>query len=85
MAIFKKKQDEIQLAEGQVVEVEYDKDLVADYQKNYIMEEEGTGADPDAEPYGTQDKLNEVPLEDMFDGNEVVVEEVAADDTNKND
>lgn len=68
--------------EGQVIEVDYNKDLVEEYQRNYIMEEEGIGADPDAEPYDTQTKLNEVPLEDMFDKGEVVVEEVNTDDTN---
>lgn len=70
------------LHEGQVVEVDYNKDLVNEYKRNYIMEEEGIGADPDAEPYDTQTKLNEVPLEDMFDEGEVVVEEVITDDTN---
>lgn len=70
------------LQEGQVVEVDYNKDLVDEYQRNYIMEEEGIGADPDAEPYDTQTKLNEVPLEDMFDEGEVVVEEVITNDTN---
>ena len=70
------------LQEGQVVEVDYNKDLVDEYQRNYIMEEEGIGADPDAEPYDTQTKLNEIPLEDMFDEGEVVVEEVITDDTN---
>ena len=70
------------LQEGQVVEVDYNKDLVNEYQRNYIMEEEGIGADPDADPYDTQTKLNEVPLEDMFDEGEVVVEEVITDDTN---
>ena len=70
------------LQEGQVVEVNYNKDLVNEYQRNYIMEEEGIGADPDAEPYDTQTKLNEVPLEDMFDEGEVVVEEVITNDTN---
>lgn len=70
------------LQEGQIVEVDYNKDLVDEYQRNYIMEEEGIGADPDAEPYDTQTKLNEVPLEDMFDEGEVVVEEVITDDTN---
>ena len=70
------------LKEGQVVEVDYNKGLVDEYQRNYIMEEEGIGADPDAEPYDTQTKLNEVPLEDMFDEGEVVVEEVITDDTN---
>ena len=70
------------LQEGQVIEVDYNKDLVDEYQRNYIMEEEGIGADPDAEPYDTQTKLNEIPLEDMFDEGEVVVEEVITDDTN---
>lgn len=70
------------LHEGQVVEIDYNKDLVEEYKRNYIMEEEGIGADPDAEPYDTQTKLNEVPLEDMFDEGEVVVEEVITDDTN---
>lgn len=70
------------LHEGQVVEIDYNKNLVEDYKRNYIMEEEGIGADPDAEPYDTQTKLNEVPLEDMFDEGEVVVEEVITDDTN---
>ena len=70
------------LQEGQVVEIDYNKDLVEEYKRNYIMEEEGVGADPDAEPYDTQTKLNEVPLEDMFDEGEVVVEEVITDDTN---
>ena len=70
------------LQEGQVVETDYNKDLVEEYKRNYIIEEEGIGADPDAEPYDTQTKLNEVPLEDMFDEGEVVVEEVITDDTN---
>lgn len=70
------------LQEGQIVEVDYNKDIVEEYKRNYIMEEEGIGADPDAEPYDTQTKLNEVPLEDMFDEGEVVVEEVITDDTN---
>ena len=70
------------LQEGQVVEIDYNKDLVEDYKRNYIMEEAGIGEDPDAEPYDTQTKLNEVPLEDMFDEGEVVVEEVITDDTN---
>ena len=70
------------LQEGQIVEIDYNKDLVEDYKRNYIMEEEGIGADPDAEPYDTQTKLNEVPLEDMFDEGEVVVEEVITNDTN---
>ena len=70
------------LQEGQVVETDYNKDLVEEYKRNYIMEEEGIGADPEAEPYDTQTKLNEIPLEEMFDEGEVVVEEVITDDKN---
>lgn len=66
----------------QIIEVEYDKDLVEEYKKNYIMEEEGIGADPDAEPFDTQTNLNEVPLTEMFDKGEVTVEEVVEDDKN---
>ena len=70
------------LQEGQIVEVDYDKNLVKEYQNNYIMEEEGIGADPDAESYDTQTKINEIPLEATFDEGEVVVEEVITNDTN---
>ena len=66
----------------QVIEVEYDKKLVEEYKKNYIMEEEGVGADLDAEPYDTQTKVNEVPFEDMIDEGEVIIEEVVEDDKN---
>lgn len=61
----------------QVIEVEYDKDVVEKYKNNYIMEEEGIGADIDAEPYDTQNKLNEVPFSEMIEDGEVVI-----DDTN---
>lgn len=72
------------LQEGQIVEVDYDKDLVKEYQNNYIMEEEGRGADPDleAEPYGTQTTINEVPFEEMNEEGEVILEEVSEDDKN---
>lgn len=66
----------------QVIEVEYDKKLVEEYKKNYIMEEEGVGADLDAEPYDTQTKVNEVPFEDMIDEGEVIIEEVVENDKN---
>ena len=68
------------MEEEQIIEVEYDKDLVEDYKQNYIMEEEGTGADPEAEPYDTQTTLNETPLDDMLDDGEVEIEEVIEDD-----
>lgn len=62
--------------EKQVIEVEYDKKLVEDYKRNYIMEEEGIGADPDAEPYDTQTKFNTDSKEELFDPEDSVVEEV---------
>lgn len=68
------------MEEEQIIEVEYDKDLVEDYKQNYIMEEEGTGADPEAEPYDTQTTLNETPLDNMLDDGEVEIEEVIEDD-----
>ena len=39
--------------EDQTIEVEYDESLVEEYKDNYIMEEEGIGAD-EAEPYDIQ-------------------------------
>lgn len=62
--------------EKQVIEVEYDKKIVEDYKRNYIMEEEGIGADPDAEPYDTQTKFNADSKEELFDPEDSVVEEV---------
>ncbi len=50
----------------QIIEVEYDKDLVEEYKKNYIMEEEGIGAD-EAEPFDSQSRLNEDSIEDLID------------------
>lgn len=38
---------------NQVIEVEYAEALVEEFKKNYIMEEEGIGAD-DEVPYGEQ-------------------------------
>ena len=69
------------LQEGQVVEVNYNKDLVDEYQRNYIMEEEGIGA-LDEEPFDAQSTLNEVPFEEMIDEGEVIPVEVIEDDTN---
>lgn len=65
----------------QTIEVEYDKDLVEKYKENYITEEEGTGAD-EVEPFDTQTKVNEVPLEEMIEEGEVIIEEVEDDDKN---
>ena len=70
----------------QTTEVDYNKDLVEDYKKNYIMDEEGIGAFDDVEPYDIQTNVN-VPLnfEDINEEGEVTideVEEVVEDDTN---
>lgn len=56
---------------NQKIEVEYNSDLVEDYKKNYIMEEEGIGAD-EAEPYDVQTTFNTDSLEEMLDESTVV-------------
>ena len=65
--------------EEQIIEVEYDKDLVEKYKENYIMEEEGIGAD-ETEPFDTQTKINEVPFEEMNEEGEVILEGVVEND-----
>ena len=65
--------------EEQIIEVEYDKDLVEKYKENYIMEEEGIGAD-EAEPFDLQTTVNEVPFEEMNEEGEVILEEVVEND-----
>lgn len=59
----------------QVIEVDYDKELVEKYKKNYIMEEDGTGAELDAEPFDVQTNVNEVPFEEMIEDGEVVIDD----------
>lgn len=65
--------------EKQIIEVEYDKDLVKKYKENYIMEEEGIGAD-ETEPFDTQTNVNEVSFEEMNEEGEVILEEVVEND-----
>lgn len=65
--------NDIELNEGQVIEVEFDKDKVLDYQNNYIMEEEGIGAEM-GEVYDTQTEFNEDNIEDLLDLDEVAIE-----------
>lgn len=55
----------------QIIEVDYDKDLVEDYKNNYIMEEEGIGAD-EAEPYDIQTAFNEDTPEEMVSEDTVI-------------
>ena len=65
--------------EKQIIEVDYDKDLVEKYKENYIMEEEGIGAN-ETEPFDTQTKINEVPFEEMNEEGEVILEGVVEND-----
>ena len=65
--------------EDQIIEVDYDKKLVEKYKKNYIMEEDGIGAD-EAEPFDIQTNVNEIPFEEMNEEGEVIIEEVVEND-----
>ena len=67
--------------EKQIIEVEYDKDLVEKYKENYIMEEEGIGAD-ESEPFDLQTTVNEDSFEEMNEEGEVILEEVVENDKN---
>ena len=62
---------EVILKDGQIVEVDFNKDLVIDYENNYIMEEEGIGAD-DEMPYDLQTTFNTDTPEEMVDGDTVI-------------
>lgn len=57
----------------QVIEVEYDKDLVKEYKRNYIMEEEGIGADEE-EPYDAQTTFESEEDFDAIYGEGCVIE-----------
>ena len=65
----------------QMIEVDYDKDLVEKYKKNYIMEEEGTG-DIESEPFDLQTTVNEDSFEEMNEEGEVILEGVVENDKN---
>ena len=67
--------------EKQIIEVEYDKDLVEKYKENYILEEEGTG-DIESEPFDLQTTLNGYSFEEMNEEGEVILEEVIENDKN---
>lgn len=69
--------------EEQIIEVEYDASKVEEYKQNYIMEEEGTGAFDDAEPYDQQTNFNEnLSFSDINEEGEVILEEVVENDSN---
>lgn len=52
--------------EEQVIQVEFDEELVKTYSDNYIMEEEGIGAEEVGPIYGEQDSFNEDLIEDLL-------------------
>ena len=52
--------------EEQVIEVPYDKELVEEYKRQYIMEEEGIGANEEGEVYGQQTTFNEDALDELL-------------------
>lgn len=69
--------------EEQIIEVDYDASKVEEYKKNYIMEEEGTGAFDDTEPYDKQTNFNEnLSFSDINEEGEVILEEVVENDSN---
>lgn len=60
----------------QIIEVNYDENLVEEYKKNYIMEEEGIGDVVDTEPFDEQTTFNEDPLEEILgEGAEILDED----------
>ena len=63
----------------QIIEVEYDKELVEEYKKNYIMEEEGIGADEIGEIYDTQTTLNTDTIDELL-GEGATIDELCEND-----
>ena len=59
----------------QVIEVEYDQSRVEDYKNNYIMEEEGIGADELGEVYDPQTTFNTDTIEELL-GEGAVIDEI---------
>ena len=50
----------------QIIEVNYNEDLVKEYSDNYIMEEEGIGAEEVGSVYGEQDSFNTDTVEELL-------------------
>lgn len=63
----------------QIIEVDYDKELVEEYKKNYIMEEEGIGAEEIGEVYDTQTTLNTDGLDELL-GEGATIDELYKND-----
>lgn len=62
---------EIELVEGQVVDVEFDSELVKAYQDNYIMEEEGIGAEM-GEVYDQQTTVNSDTMAELMSEDTII-------------
>lgn len=52
--------------EEQIIQVEFDEELVKEYGDNYIMEEEGIGAEEVGPIYGEQNSFNEDSINDLL-------------------
>ncbi len=63
----------------QIIEVDYDKELVEEYKKNYIMEEDGIGADEVGEVYDTQTTVNTDTIEELL-GEGAEIDELCEND-----
>ena len=50
----------------QIIEVEYNEELVKEYSDNYIMEEEGIGAEEIGVIYDGQTSFNEDTIEELL-------------------
>jgi len=72
----KKKEKEIKLEDGQVVEVEYDKALVQEFIDHKEDVVEGIGADGDDVPtYGLQTTVNTDDFDELLGEGAVVLDE----------
>ena len=67
----------------QVIEVDYNQDLVNDYQNNYIMEEEGIGAEEVGTVYDEQTTFNTDSINELLGEGAEVEDEYTNDETNK--
>ena len=52
--------------EEQIIQVEFDEELVKEYSDNYIIEEEGIGAEEVGPIYGEQSSFNEDSIDDLL-------------------
>ena len=65
----------------QVIEVEYNKELVEEYKNNYIMEEEGIGAEM-GEVYDPQTTFNTDTIDELLGEGATIDELYTNDETN---